>query len=507
MKKLPLGIQDFSKLIRRDCIYADKTKIIYDLIQDGQYYFLSRPRRFGKSLLLSTMEEMFKGNRDLFAGTWIHGSDFEFEEHPVIRLSMDVIEVSSPEALKSSLETMITNIIDGFGVTVNGETAGQRFNSLFQILYEKYGSRVVLLIDEYDKPILDVLTKPIVEDVRIALREIYSKIKNNDEYIEFCFITGITKLSQMSIFSDLNNLTDITFVRQFNDICGFNYDELDYVLSQRSEVLDREGILHWYNGYSWDGENKVINPLSLFKYIYEGRFKSFWYATGTPRFLLDLMQKRGGIYLDDEDLRIKETSLDVSDINHLNITSLLFQSGYLTIVSRENEYCNLDFPNREVREAYTESVLMEFTGVKYPDKYINSLRTALQSEQIKDIENILANLYASIPYELLKEVNLNEYYYHSIFFLILKVVGKNVRSEISSSKGRADIVIELLDTIYVIEMKYTRDEKDIDKKIEEALNQLAEKRYADSYLASDKKIIQLAVCVADRSLVRIVQKD
>jgi hypothetical protein len=420
---------------------------------------------------------------------------------------MDKVEVSSQETLKLTLETIINSVINEFEISVIGETAGSRFDSMFRALNEKYGSRVVLLIDEYDKPVLDVITKPIADDVRIALREIYGKIKSNSEYIEFCFITGITKLSQMSIFSDLNNLNDITFIGRYNDICGFNYEELDYVLSQRNENLDKEEILYWYDGYSWDGVNKLINPFSLFRYIFAGEFKSFWYSSGTPGFLLELLRERGEIYLDEEDLRIKESNLDVSDIKRLNLRALLFQAGYLTVASKEKGYCRLDFPNREVREAYTESVLKEFTGLADPDKYIEAIRVALQSGNIKEVENILAGLYASIPYELLANANINEYYYHSIFFLILRVVGKNVHSEVSSAKGRADMIIEMPDRIYVVEMKYTKDKNDIDKKIEEALLQIEDKRYAGSYLLYDKKIIKLAVCVADRSIVRIVQKE
>jgi len=322
MKRLPIGIQTFSKIIEGDYVYADKTKYVYDLINSASYYFLSRPRRFGKSLLLDTIAEAFKGSKELFKGLWIYDSDYTFESHPVIRLDMSNISNKTPEVLEISLASQLRKQIRQEGLDIIDELPSDMFKSIIEGLYEKYAQKVVVLIDEYDKPIIDhIHDVPAAEANRLVIRGFYGVLKSMDPFLRFTFLTGVSKFAKTSVFSELNNLKDITMTRQYANICGIPVEDLDKYFGEHIESLKtlkefqncgdlRGKILEWYDGYSWDGETRVINPFSLLTFFGQERFGAFWYASGSPKFLIDLIKQNPGEYSNFKSLKISESMLD-----------------------------------------------------------------------------------------------------------------------------------------------------------------------------------------------------
>ena len=377
MKKLPLGIQNFRKIIDGDYIYVDKTRYIYNLIYNASYYFLSRPRRFGKSLLLDTIEEAFSGDRELFKGLWIYDSDYGFEKHPVIRLDMSNIANKTPETLENSLLGVLRNRVKEEGFDIDSNMPSDIFRSMIEALYRKYSQRVVVLIDEYDKPILDHLQDAdTAEANRDVLRGFYGILKSMDPFLRFTFITGITKFTKTSIFSGLNNLYDITLDEIYSNICGVAIEDLSELFSEHIEGIAAanggvstasitEEILAWYDGYSWDGKTRVINPYSLLSFFMRKSLESFWYASGTPTFLIDILKKRPASFLALQNLEMRERVLDSFDIKKIGLASLLFQTGYLTVKSilpdlKPTVYL-LDIPNLEVKEALYMNIIAEFT--------------------------------------------------------------------------------------------------------------------------------------------------
>ena len=344
----------------------DKTQYIYDLLNNAQYYFLSRPRRFGKSLLLDTIKEAFEGERQLFKGLWIHDSDYDFIKHPVIKLDMSGISNETPDILKNSLLAALRKRVINEKLDVADDIPSDLFKHLIEDLYYKYGREVVVLIDEYDKPILDHLgNNAVAEANRQILRGFYGILKSMDPYLRFVFITGVSKFTKTSIFSDLNNLMDITLAKKYSNICGIAIDDLDKYFGEHIQYLSsidelkyvkniRDKILEWYDGYSWDGGARVINPYSLISFLEHERFSGYWFASGTPRFLMNIIKQNPGAYLNLKNLEMTELMLDSADIDRISIEPVLFQAGYLTvkevIPTGETPVYVLDIPNNDVRE-------------------------------------------------------------------------------------------------------------------------------------------------------------
>jgi len=376
MKPLPIGIQNLKEIIDGGYIYVDKTQYVYELLNDAKYYFLSRPRRFGKSLLLDTISEVCKGNKELFKGLWIYDSDYGFEKHRVLRLDMSNIPNETPETLKNSLSNELRNRVDAENLCISNGHPADAFKRLIESLYVKYGQRVVVLIDEYDKPILDHLAElDVAEANREVLRGFYGVLKSMDPFLRLTFITGVTKFTKTAIFSGLNNLLDITLLDDYANICGITTDDLKkYFGDHMDDLTNRKGfenvesvfneILNWYDGYSWDGESKVINPFSLLNFFRQRRFAGFWYASGTPGFLVDMIKKDPSLYV-KHNIKITEFMLDAADFNKLSPDSLMFQSGYLTIdkidYARRPPVYELVAPNLEVREAFNLHIISGFT--------------------------------------------------------------------------------------------------------------------------------------------------
>ena len=531
MKKLPVGLQSFRKIIEGGYVYVDKTQYIYDLINNASYYFLSRPRRFGKSLLLDTIGEVFGGDKELFKGLRIYDSDYSFTKYPVIRLDMSNIASKSPDILEKSLVSSLKRSARAENIAITDDIPSEMFIQLIDVLNSKYNRRAVVLIDEYDKPILDHINNiEIAEANRQVLREFFGILKSMDPYLQFAFVTGVSKFVKTSIFSGVNNLLDISLSKKTANICGITIDELYKYFGRHIEhISTQEGftqyiniydeILAWYDGYSWDGQTSVINPFSLLCFLAQERFSGFWYASGTPRFLLDMIKKNPESYTNKNNMDITETMLDSIEIDKITIEPLLFQTGYLTIKeipkTEGSQVYRLDIPNFEVREAFNIHVIAALT--ENDDVRTGQMRLAvekaLQAGDLQKMLEILRGFFASIPYNL--HVDL-EAYYHSIFYAFMSALGFDVSVEVSVSKGKVDAVLELGDIVYIIEFKYCKCPPDIseDKKrglfdtvLSEAMEQIRKRGYADRYKSSGKIIYQAAFAFLGRGEIEMRVKN
>jgi hypothetical protein len=514
MKKLPIGIQTFSKIREGGYVYADKTGFIYDFLQGG-YFFLSRPRRFGKSLLLDTISEAFLGRRELFEGLWLAGpqSDWAFEVHPVVRISMSAGTRTDANSLRRSLYSRVTAIAKKAGLELFSEDLPDAFAELIAKLHAQTGKQVVVLIDEYDKPILDLITDARrADDSRELLREFYGVLKDADPDLRLVFITGVTKFTQTSIFSGLNNIEDITLSRRYANICGISEAEFDEVFSEHLAALPndyayssleeygchasdvREAVFAWYDGYSWDGTSRLFNPYSLLNFFKQQSFEDFWFASGTPAFLLDLIKADPTRYTAAVGRQMTASALNVADVDAISLEALLFQTGYLTIDTIDLKAMPPDItlrvPNIEVNHALNTYVTAGLANKDLND--VNSLRRnmarALLSGQPEAIQAPLQALLSSVPYHLHVP---EEAYYHSLIHVVLRLLGFSVRSEEAMAAGRADAVLQTRGGYtYILEMKYAAVEKDADKGeveatlerlIAEAFSQIEDRGYAAPY--------------------------
>ena len=521
MKRLPIGIQNINEIITGGYVYADKTEHIYNLISKAKYYFLSRPRRFGKSLLLDTISEVFKGAKELFKGLWIYDSGYDFEIHPVIRLDMSNIANGTPEILKNSLILELNRQARKESVDLEGGDPSDLLKQTIEALHAKYNQKIVVLIDEYDKPILDHLFEiETAEDNRQVLRSFYGVLKSMDPYLRFTFLTGVSKFAKTSVFSELNNLIDITLAEDYVNICGFAVEELGKHFSEHIEELKKlkrfqefesihDEILKWYDGYSWDGENKVINPFSLLTFFFQKRFGAYWYASGSPKFLIDLIKKDPGGYTDLKNMEMTEYMLDAADFSKLEATPLLFQTGYLTIkdiVYEGAPVYTLKIPNNEVREAFNKNIIAAFTdsGHTGAESAKMGLSKAFKNGDLQQVLDTLRGLFASIPSNL--HIG-NEAYYHSIFYAMMDVLGFDMEVEVSVSKGRVDAVIEFGDKAYVMEFKYKRcppdaspeeKQKLFETALTDGMNQIKDRGYHKKYIGSGKTVYQVAFAFLGR---------
>ena len=522
MKKLPVGIQTFKKILEGDYVYVDKTQYIYNLIEAGSCYFLSRPRRFGKSLLLDTISEVFKGNKELFNGLWIYDSDYAFEKYPVIRLDMSGIANKNPTALENSLFDELNHLAGKENVEISGGGPSDLFKRLIEQLHLKYNQKVVILIDEYDQPILDHITNIEIADAnREVMRKFYGILKSMDPYLKFTFITGVTKFAKTSIFSGLNNLLDITMSKKYPNICGITIEDLGEYFSSHMEYISKledfsqydniqDKILYWYDGYSWDGKTRVINPFSLLSFFMQERFSGFWYATGTPRFLLDLIKEKPESYTNIRNFEITEKALDSIEIDKIAIEPLLFQTGYLTVKeipkTMGSPVYRLEIPNFEVREAFSLHVLSALTDNDEMAAWHmrEDIMQALGSGNLNKVLDVLRAFFASIPYNL--HVGL-EAYYHSLFYTIMSLLGFDMDLEVPGSMGRIDAVIEVDDKVYVMEFKYKKcppdadddvKQKLFDKALDEAMGQINDREYAAKYQGSGKTVYKAAFAFLGR---------
>ncbi len=507
MKKLPLGVQTFRDIIKKNYLYLDKTRDIYNFfIDDGKYYFLSRPRRFGKSLLVSTLKEIFSGNKELFKGLWIYDK-IKWQTYPIIHIDFTKISYKTPEVLEKSLEKTVRNIAGHFDILL---TEGADYKNAFGELIEKLSekNKVVLLIDEYDKPIIDKINdKDVAVGNRDVLREFYAVIKATDEYNQFAFITGVSKFSKVSVFSGLKNLTDITVDDQFSTILGCTHEELLHYFDDRLQQLageeDRTGwiedIKTWYNGYSWDGKNFLYNPHSLLHFFRKKQFGNYWFESGSPSWLIKLIGKYNVDITKLENHKAGESIFSSFDIERMHVVSLLFQTGYLTIKEviaspRQKNFYILSYPNMEVKEAFMEDLLGDLSS-QFADEIavmVEQLKNALETGNSDDFFKVIRSIFAGLHYDMF--VRDREGYYQTVIYLILKLIGINVQAEVETNQGRIDAVVETGDFIYLMEFKLGT--------AEEALAQVKEKMYYEKYLASAKtvKLVGVGFDVEQRNI-------
>ncbi|GHU07263.1 ATPase AAA [Betaproteobacteria bacterium] len=495
-KKLPIGIQTFAKIREDSYYYVDKTVFALKMIEEGTAYFLSRPRRFGKSLFLDTLAELFAGNEPLFRGLYCHDKWDWNSKYPVIRISFGAgISSGQGVALAERIREILKANALRLELTLDEASIAGQFSQLILQAEAKFGQRVVVLVDEYDKPILDNLTKPdFAREMRDGLRDLYSVIKDQDAHIKFAFLTGVSKFSKVNIFSGLNNLADITLSPDFSSICGYTDTDVDRVFAPELAGLDRDEIRHWYNGYNWRGD-AVYNPFDLLLLFKEREFRSFWFETGTPTFLVDILTERQ-VYLPAL-LKTESSSALISafEVGDISTEALMFQSGYLTIAREKNLGGNimftLGYPNREVRGALTGNILGRW--VTNPQKAVQSsfaLYEALEINDFARIQEIFFSLYASIPHDWFRKNNIDQFegYYASVFYASFAALGLEIIPEDVSNQGKLDMAIKFNGQVYLFEFKVVEDAAE-----GKALSQIKEKKYADKYRALNQPIHLIGV--------------
>ncbi|MEB3204751.1 MAG: ATP-binding protein [Candidatus Sericytochromatia bacterium] len=483
-KKLPIGIQTFAKIREDAHYYVDKTPMALRLVARGTHYFLSRPRRFGKSLFLDTLKELFEGNKAHFTGLHAEEHWDWTVKHPVLRLSFGSGVLKTPEDLAASLHEQLLAFEKAFGLPAELPDARGRLKQLIGKVHEQAGQRVVVLVDEYDKPILDNLTEPDRARVmRDGLRDIYSVLKDADAHLRFVFITGVSKFSKVSLFSGLNNLLDITMDADYSAICGYTDHDVDTVFAPELEGLDRERIRRWYNGYNWLGE-AVYNPFDLLLLFDKRTFRPYWFETGTPTFLVDLLARRQFFTPDLARLQAGEALLSRFDVDGIEPEALLWQAGYLTLrgaeeVSEGLWVYALGYPNREVEASLNASLINAYGGDEAPAfRARTRLVEALNMGDMAAIQDNVHALFASIPHDWYRNNPLARYegYYASVFYSHLAALGLDARVEDATNKGRIDVALRFKDRVYLFAFKVVEQVPE-----GRALAQLQAKGYADKY--------------------------
>lgn len=494
MRLLPTDVSNFRTLVDKNYVYVDKTKYVYDLFSTGsRFFFLSRPRRFGKTLLLSTLKEIFLGNKELFSEQWIYKSDYDWQKYIVIHLDFSVIAHRKPEHLEESISLHLDDIAKQYEIDLTGCLFEDKLNSLIKKLGEK--GKLVLLVDEYDHPILKHIKNfEVADKMRETLRSFYDGIKGMESYFHAIFITGVTKFTKTSIFSGINNLNDISIKPEASALLGYTQQEIEKYFSSyidllakakkinRQEILDL--IKNWYNGYRFSvSEIKVYNPFSLLYCLRDLELRNYWFETGTPTFLFELAKNQ----LDDlEDLRnieLTENSLGEFEINKIPLIPILFQTGYLTIsaYNSSTKKYTLSFPNEEVSESFNKNLMASLTdNYNYKvDRIITIMTQALEGADIERFCVAMKTLFAHIPYQLHIA---QERYFHSLFQLLGTLLGLEMESEISTDKGRSDLVLITKERVYIFELKYKES-------AQAALKQIEDRKYYEKFLLKNKQII------------------
>ena len=494
LKNLPIGIQDFEKLRKENYLYVDKTALMHRLVSTGSYYFLSRPRRFGKSLLISTLKAYFLGKKDLFEGLAVEQLEQKWTVHPVLHLDLNTDNYDSKAALDDRIALSLGNWEKLYGRNELEKSFGARFEGVIQRAYEKTGERVVILVDEYDKPLLQAIGDDKLQDTfRTTLKSFYGALKSKDDCIKFAMLTGVTKFGKVSVFSDLNNLKDISLDNRYYNLCGIDEGELHGVFEpyvqrladSQNITLDKaySELKRNYDGYHFS-KNMVgmYNPFSLLNAFDSLEIGNYWFETGTPSYLVELMQ--------DQDMKLwnitkKLVSSDVLnsvDIATTEPISVIFQSGYLTIKGYKNEYDGylLGFPNEEVKRGFLRYLIPRYTSVRPSDTAfeIESFVEEVRGGDISGFMKRLKSFFANTPYDLIKDT---ENHYQNVLFILCNLCGLYTKAEFHTSNGRVDMTIETPDYVYVFEFKYNGT-------AEEAMSQIKEKNYAQPFLASGKKI-------------------
>ncbi len=503
MKKLPIGIQTFEKLITSNYYYVDKTSFIKQLTQEGEYYFLSRPRRFGKSLFLSTIKAAFQGKKDLFQGLYLENS-WEWDQvNPVVHVSFGSGVVRNV----SELEVSFDEILYDHGLKYNIEYVKQslkgRFAELIFTLHEKTGQKVVILIDEYDKPILDnIENKDMAVAIREELKNYYSVIKDADPYIKFVFITGVSKFSKVSLFSGLNILEDITLDQKYSDICGYTQDELETVFADFLEGVDLNQVRLWYNGYNWLGK-EVYNPFDILLYLKSKVFSNYWFETGTPSFLIKMLYNGQYNISGIDNLKAGEEIVGSFDVENVTAETLLFQAGYLTIAGLEQvgsfRRYTLTYPNMEVKSSLNNSILSTLAKDSLAKtRNQSNLIDALLTNDLDSLKDIFHAFFASIPHDWYRKNQLSRYegYYASVVYCYFAALGLDVHPEEPTSKGRLDLVIRFQGRVYILEFKVVELAGE-----GRPIEQIKARGYADKYAGQEVYLVGVEFSSQERNVV------
>ena len=492
MNKLPIGIQSFEK-IRKGYIYIDKTKHIYKLINSGDYLFLSRPRRFGKSLLVDTLRCLFEGRKELFEGLWIYEVwDWE-DTYPVVKIDMGNLVSSDLKTFGISLKNMFFQLYEGYNFSdkFNDSLSPKDLMLNLVIALSKFTEKqVVILIDEYDKPIIDnIEKKEYAVEIRDYLRSFYEVFKGLDEHIKFFFMTGVSKFSRVSLFSGLNNLKDISLYPEFGTLLGYTESEILENFKEYLEGISVDEMRYWYNGYNFLGEERVYNPFDILQFLDAKRFQNYWFKTGTPSFLIKVLEEREEEpdIVSIENTELSADLLDAFDVYTMPIETLLFQTGYLTIkdevITPRGVSYTLEMPNYEVRQSLNRELLLSYLKalrIKQEGIYANKVWDALSKQDIEFFLKIIESLFASIPYSTVKLTRYEDYY-KSVLYAFLLGSGLEVIAEDIMDKGRIDLSVKLPEiycrdsAVVVMELKVVNERED------RALKQIKEKGYHRKY--------------------------
>ena len=499
----PIGRQNFENLRNDGFVYVDKTALIYKLVKEGCVYFISRPRRFGKSLLLSTLEAYFTGKKELFKGLAIEELEKEWLQYPVLHLDLNAEKYSNKEELDNILSTYLRQWEEQYGSTESDNPSlSMRFRAVIRAAKEKTGRNAVVLIDEYDKPILQAIgNKPLQDEFRNTLKAFYGVLKSADADLKFALLTGVTKFGKVSVFSDLNNLKDISMSTRFHDICGITDEELHNVFDEEIQQLAQDNgqtkeeayatLKRNYDGYHFNhGTNGIYNPFSILWTLSEKRYSNYWFKTGTPTYLVELIKKANFNIEELSDYAASEDQLNSIHVDDIDPIPVLYQSGYLTIVDYDEEFdfFILNYPNKEVKAGFINFLLPFYTKTKdkQAQTIISKFVTAVRTGKAQEFMLQLQSLMAGTPYDLVKEL---ENHYQNVIYIITKLMGLYVQAEYRTMNGRIDLLIGTREYLYIIELKFNGTAK-------EAIEQINCKDYSMPFEQQGRTIIKIGANVS-----------
>ncbi len=493
LKKLPIGIQTFSEIRENDYVYIDKTGIAFQMLENYKYVFLSRPRRFGKSLFLDTLRNIFEAKKEYFSGLAIDDIWDWSVSYPVIRVNFAKGRIETREELDEEIIRTLKENQKYLDIECEEKNSVSGcFSELIQKAYKKYNQKVVILVDEYDKPILDNIDNPeIAKSIRDGLVNFYSVIKGSDEFLRFAFLTGVSKFTKTSIFSGLNNITDISLHKKYADICGYSQNDIETTFKPYFKGVDMVKLKCWYNGYNFLGSD-MYNPFDILQFISnEHTYKNYWFETGTPTFLMKLISKNNYFLPNLANIKMGETILNSFDIDNLDLEVILYQSGYLTIDTIETtifgtqEY-SLKIPNKEVKQSLSDYIIAEIIKDKRSTQKKTDIYKSLLQNDMINLKESLIYMFASIPYNNYTKNDIKTYegFYASIIYVYLQSLGLNIIGEDVTNKGRIDITIIMEQTIYILEFKVDTIG---------ALAQIKKKEYFKKYQNHNKDIYLIGI--------------
>ncbi len=497
--KYPIGIQNFEKIRNDGYVYVDKTALIYDMIDNGSYYFMSRPRRFGKSLLISTMDAYFSGKRELFEGLAVEKLEKNWTKYPILHLDLNTAKYDEKDSLNNVLDDFLKNMEMLYGTFPSETTLELRFKGIVKRACEKTGQRVVILVDEYDKPMLQAIgNEELTEEYRKTLKAFYSVLKTQDGYIKFGFLTGVTKFGKVSVFSDLNNLNDISMDARYQTICGITEDEIhryfEKPLNELAEAYDISydevcaKLKENYDGYHFLEKGVgMYNPFSLLNTLSKTKFGSYWFETGTPSYLVELLKGYDYELPNLTDEQVDTDILNSVDSMSKNPIPVIYQSGYLTIKDYNPRFgiYRLGFPNKEVEEGFVKYLVPFYTHINKIESayFVTSFVNDVEGGKPEDFMRRMATMFADTDYKIVGDAEL---YFQNVFFIIMRIMGFYTKVERPTSDSRMDMVVETKDYVYIVKFKY-------DSTPEEALQQIEDKGYAKPFDMDNRTVYRIGV--------------